>query len=245
MTGSITSYTPAIPIFTTMYRTALLLLLYTTALHAQPNIKVTRTDSRFNAALGKRAQEKYYKDKTLLYSIGYTSNSWQITDSVVYDMDGCYKLYVPDYYFGTRHIMSYKLRKTGCDITLTMSRVTTVPDMYQNTDEYASLISFLVAYAPGRWIDTGTYKYNQSAVPSILTQYGIPFNAKLYSFSCRLDVNRRLATHNLRYERYNVSRSFTYSGDTLKHVTTEVKGEDNDHTVVEEFIIEPLQQAKK
>ena len=169
--------------------------------------------------------------QTLDDKINYSSNGWQIIDSVAYQNDRgkhCAKSFQPVYDVGNRIVKSYELLNVECDQVNVL--LNEIKDKYGLSREYLANLNFLLSKNPEK-TEKG-YQFKDGISPSLFSQYGIPYDKILKTFSFNIEDNM-IKADSFMYHSLTLSRKYEYESGQLKEVKIFIK--DRDGNILSQF----------
>lgn len=161
-------------------------------------------------------QKLSFVDQSLVYKINYSYNGWQIIDSIAYQNDGekhCVKSFQPVYDVENRIVKSYELLNVDCDQANVIFNE--IKDKFGLSREYLADLEFLLSKNPEK--NEKGYKFKSGIIPSLFTQYGIPYDGLLKAFSFNIDDNM-IKADSIVYSNFALSRNYEYESGRLKEV---------------------------
>ena len=170
-------------------------------------------------------QKLILKGQSIIYKLNYSSNGWQIIDSVVCQKKGgkyCEKFYQPIYDVENRFIKNYELLNVDC-IQIKKSSyddLLRIKDEYNLSKEYIDNIEFLLSKHPMKSIKE--YSFKNEIIPSLFTQYGIPYDELLSVFTYKLE-SRLLKDDSFIFKNFVLTRNYVYNNGLLKEVRIEIR----------------------
>lgn len=183
-----------------------------------------------------RSQKLYYVQEDLVSEVSYSYNGWQVNDSIVYSSklgELCIENFTPVYDIDNKSLKHYTSEGIICDsnISIENSIVTRVEDSYLLSMRYIDHIDLLMSFYPV--LIDNNYRFEECVIPSIFTEYGIPFDACLNYFSFHIDQNNLIMKDSYHFDNYTVLRLYTYVDSTLQKVN--IKVSNNSNTVLNIF----------
>lgn len=166
-------------------------------------------------------QKLSFEGHNLIYKINYSSNGWQIIDSIAYLNEGekyCIKSFQPIYDVENRIVKSYELLNVDCNQT--NESFNNINDEFDLSREYLESIQFLLSKNPEK--NNDVYNFKNGIIPSLFTQYGIPYNETLSAFTFMIKDNV-LQEDSFVYESFVLVRNYEYENGLLKKVRIKVK----------------------
>jgi hypothetical protein len=183
-------------------------------------------------------QKLSFEGENLVYKINYSYNGWQIIDSIAYLNEGgkdCIKSFQPIYDVENRTIKSYELLNVDCN-QKNVSLIN-INDKYGLSKEYLKSLLFLLSRHPEK--NNDEYSFRDGIIPSLFTEYGIPFNEILSVFSFKKEGDV-LQYDSFVYESFVLTRNYVYEHGFLKQVGIVVKNRNEKilHQFIETFELE-------
>lgn len=171
-----------------------------------------------------KCQELCFEDSSLIWELNYSYNGWQIIDSIYYyfkDSVNYSEVYfatyeedsdstsAPHYEFRYFEKNQNKYRKS--------TFFSKIADGYYLSRYYLKDLKMLLDLNPIN--DGGIFFLKKPITPSILTQYGIPYNEQLSSFSFELnDTDKFILRDLFTFDNYIVRRNYSYKNNVLEKV---------------------------
>lgn len=177
-------------------------------------------------------QKLFFEDENLIYKLNYSSNGWQIIDSIAYlneRGEDSIKSFQPIYDVENRTIKSYEL--LNVDLSQKNVLFNNIGDKYGLSKEYLESIQFLLSKYPEK--NNDTYKFKDTIIPSLFTQYGIPYSESLSTFTFKIQDDM-LQNDLFVYDSFVLTRNYEYENRLLKQVKIVVK--DRSEKVISQFI---------
>lgn len=201
---------------------------------SQENMKITKVRSSEKRTY--KCQELFFKDTTLIYELNFSYNGWQVTDSIHYNNEGsvhCAKVYFASYDEDSDSTSTpyYEYRYLDCNQNdyLKTKSFSRIDDTYSLSKYYLRDLNLLLELNPINVNDE--FRFKKPIISSILTQYGIPYNEQLSSFSFKLnDSNKLILKDIFTFENYVVSRNYSYQMNILEQVSIIVTNRGNGQT---------------
>lgn len=183
-----------------------------------------------------KKQVVFIRDTLKKYEINYANNGWQVLDSNSYEYlnDSSYYLYTyhPQYDIDTRVLKKYALHDK---IKYQKNSRIHFGDEYNLSDNYSRDLDFLFKTKLNPNHDNKLI-FHEKIVPSLLIEYGIPYNEILDSCKYKVTKNGLLSSDDFYFANYSVTRKYNYVNSTLKKVIISVK--DKLHNEVNEYVEE-------
>lgn len=174
-------------------------------------------------------EELFYQNELLLSEVNYTYNGWQVIDSVAYEYIGdsvCRSIY--DAQIKDRKVHSYNYLDKDCSVKNAYS---VLNDQFDLSYYYFDDIVFLLELSPSKQKEV--YIFKKGVIPSIFTNYGVPFNEVLNSFSYVISEGL-LREDQFIFDRFTFSRKYTY--EDFRLVKVEIRKIRNSTQKESEFI---------
>ena len=165
-------------------------------------------------------EKLFFNGQKLSYKINYSSNGWQIVDSVSYQIEGsklCAKSYQPLYDIENRRVTDYQLNSVDCNPNEVLSndRLSQINDKFYLSREYLAALNFLLSKDP-KQTDNG-FLFDGGIIPSLFTQYGIPYDEPLSTFDFTIE-DGVIKSDSFVYENYVLKREYEYKSRMLEEV---------------------------
>jgi hypothetical protein len=176
-------------------------------------------------------QKLSFEGENLVYKINYSYNGWQIIDSIAYLNEGgkdCIKSFQPIYDVENRTVKSYELLNVDCNQKIVSFN--NINDKYGLSKEYLGSIQSLLSKHPEK--NNDEYKFKEGIIPSLFTQYGIPYNEPLSAFTFKIEGDV-LQDDSFVYESFILTRNYEYENELLKQVKIVVK--DRSERIISQF----------
>lgn len=167
-----------------------------------------------------KMQKMYYVDNLLLYKINYAFNGWQKLDSIVFNYDSIGYLCIYDYqakYNNDMTLIGYDLNYKDCT---EINHSTKLNDKLNLAFDYYNDILYCFGFKNKTLVNKGNdhlVKFQRGYAPSIMTDYGVPYNEILLSIKYRIN-NNILLRDECDFKNYNVKREFIYENNYLSEV---------------------------
>ncbi|HBX21778.1 MAG TPA: hypothetical protein DEF88_15175 [Porphyromonadaceae bacterium] len=189
-----------------------------------------------------KTQELFFKKDKLLWAKNYSYNGWQIIDSLSYEYSDSiiYRhIFYPIYDETKRSFIKYKFMRTQAELRHAFSNniLSSINDNYHFSKCYLKDIDLLLNSEP--IYENGVYKFPDGMIPSILLNYGIPYNENLYSFSFKIKENL-IIEDSFDFLHYFIRRKYNYDNNILQKVIIEVHNKKSKDNFIynEEFILQ-------
>jgi len=186
----------------------------------------------------KKIKEIYIKGNNRIWEKNYASNGWQVYDSIVFNNDKS-TIYKAEYNEGTRDVFKYY---DSVEVDLTPSRhkqklYKLLIDKYSLSHKYIDDIAFILETMKTEESEIKTKdNIKTNYIPSILVNYGIPYNETLDSCSYNIESGL-LKSDTFFFENHKINRQFTYNEQVLSKVITErIKLKNNERVIIQEKI---------
>ncbi len=181
-------------------------------------------------------QKLFYEEQKLIWKVNYSYNEWQIYDSIYYeykDSNYCVKTFQPTYKEGNKVVAGYQLSNVDCDQgkTFPSGYFSQINDQYLLSRPYLRDLNFLLQLSP--IISDNEFKFKNGISPSLFSQYGIPYNELLDSFSFVVNQDDLIESDNFYFINYTLKRKYRYENSRLQDVIIIV--ENKRTNVVSEF----------
>jgi len=183
------------------------------------------------------SSKMYYKGAKMLSKIDYSFNGWQVYDSITYKYIGHNSIemsYRPIYDIKNKAIKRYKLESND---TLPQKPLygilSEINDQYYLSKPYLSDLSFLFKQKPLK--ENDTFKFNDGIIPTLFSEYGIPYNEQINSFTYAINQEGQIINDAFFFENYTVKRQYIYTKskrlkevyviieDSLNHTNSEYR----------------------
>ena len=218
--------------------------------YSQENIKVVKMCSLFGdksfTNKNFKSQDIFFKGDVLIGQINYSYNGWQIYDSIAYETKGlnlCLKTFAAIYDVNEKLFKKYKYIGVNCDeqVVFSNKHLNKVNDKYLLSRPYLKILDLLLTLNPNKV--NNHYFFNKGIIPTIFTEYGIPSNEVLNSFSFNIiHDNNLISNDEFYFLDYIVKRKYRYLNSVLQSVTIIVESTKNliIREYEEKYIITPL-----
>ena len=176
-------------------------------------------------------QKLFFVNQALTYKLNYSFNGWQIIDSIAYQNDSgkhCVKFFQPVYDVENRIVKSYELLNVDCNQTNVLFNE--IKDKYGLSREYLANLEFLLSKNPEK--NEKKYLFKGGIIPSLFSQYGIPYDELLRAFSFNIKDNM-IKADSFVYDSLTLSRNYEYESGLLKEVKILVK--DREGNILSQF----------
>jgi len=178
-----------------------------------------------------KSKDLYFENDILIGEVNYAYNNWQVYDSVYYYEKNnllCKNIYVPRY--KGRIIIGYELKDTDCgnnnNINLTNNKLTRISDDFRLSKYYLKDLELLLNSKPLK-VNENKYEFEKGLIPSIFSDYGIPFDENLFLFTFSIDSDNLIKSDFFEYDNYNVERLYSYRNSFLNEVNIIVTNKKN------------------
>lgn len=180
-------------------------------------------------------QKLIFKEQNLICKINYSSNGWQIIDSVSYQNEGgkyCVKSYQPLYDVENKSVKNYELLNINCNQVKESSydNLLQIKDKYDLSSVYIDNIEFLLSKNPEKSVKGFIFK--NGIIPSLFVQYGIPYDELLNALTFNIK-NKLLKDDSFVYKNFVLTRNYEYDNGLLKEVRIEVR--DRKERIISQF----------
>lgn len=178
-----------------------------------------------------KSKDMYFENDILISEVNYAYNNWQIYDSIYYYKKNnllCNNTYVPQY--NDRIIIDYKLKDIDCkniNGNLINVKLNKISDDFKLSKYYLMDLELLLSNNPLK-VNENKYVFKQGLIPSILSDYGIPFDENLFQFTFNIDKDNLIKSDFFEYDNYNVERYYSYHNNFLNEVNIIVTNKKND-----------------
>lgn len=153
----------------------------------------------------------YFEYDTLKAKVNYSRNGWQVIDSIFIKNENgnyCELYFIPNYNGGYRKLSGYSFDKRECmETSKNLNLINSLDDKYRLSNEYIQNLNFLLTLNPEK--EKELFRFNESVIPSIFLNYGIPVNEALQYFSYNINSNK-IVDDMFCFDRYIVKRSYYY-----------------------------------
>jgi len=190
--------------------------------HKNENIRIIKECS--SEGKTHKCQELCFKDSSLIWELNYSYTGWQIIDSIYYNLED--SVNYAEVYFATYEedsdstsVPHYEFRyfNKNQNNYLKSKPFSKIADAYFLTRSYLKDLKMLLELKPIK--DSAGFLFEKPVIPSILTQYGIPYNEQLSSFSFELnDSGSLILKDSFTFDNYIVKRNYSYQNDVLEKV---------------------------
>lgn len=192
-------------------------ILFSCSSNVQKGIMVTKFRTYNNS--DKKNQEILFERDKKVWEKNYSSNGWQVLDSIVYNE---YETITYEPQYGdAREIVKYSKRESTNQLTSKTNETFQYPlkDKYELGNLYLNDIKLILELMDKKTFEIkskNTLKTN--FIPSILTRYGIPYNELLDSCKYSITKDGLLQNDNFYFENFTVNRDYEYDDLVLKTV---------------------------
>lgn len=164
-------------------------------------------------------QRIYIEGGVPVSKVEYAENGWQVIDSLVFERtekEICCISYNPQYSLKTRKIEKYERVGRNCKEEGGLIKpLKDIEDEYGLTREYVKDLQFLLNQDPTQ--SNSVFQFEEGITPSLLAQYGIPFDELLYSFSFMINDNL-IKKDAFYFKNYILTREYKYDKKRLLEV---------------------------
>ncbi len=206
------------------------------------NVLVSRLRTYDNLEV--KIQEFHLRGEEKIWEKNYSYNGWQILDSIVYG-EAKTIVYIPDY-GDTRKIKNYNKEEKPIDQNLNPVKPFSklLKDKYQLSTIYIKAFETVYDLTDMSIMEESLSKtLKTNFIPSILTNYGIPYNELLDSCSYSISQKGLLHNDNFYFENFHIQREYFYDGLKLTTVKiSRVNKNDNQRIeIIEKFKINNIE----
>jgi hypothetical protein len=166
-------------------------------------------------------QKLFYSDQNLVWEINYSYNGWQVYDSIYYEIKDskyCISTFQPVYDEGSKTVSNYSVGNIDCEQEKDFSNkdLALISDQYFLSKPYLSDLNFLLQRNP---INQGNvFKFKTAISPSLFSQYGIPYNELLSSFSFIVSIDNQIESDEFYFSNFTLKREYHYQESRLEEV---------------------------
>jgi len=201
------------------------LLILTTSACSQEVVKIEKVCSSSGnenfISKNYRCKDLFFKDKDLISEVNYAYNGWQVYDSIYYEKTEkkiCTKIFSPKY--NEKKILeSYILENIECneiEFVISDDNIRRVKDDYYLSASYLKDLELLLESTPLK-DNNNVFHFREGIKPSLFSEYGIPYNENLYSFTFTIN-NNLIENDYFLFENYEVKRNYKYNKRQLEFV---------------------------
>jgi hypothetical protein len=166
-------------------------------------------------------QKLFYSDQNLVWEVNYSYNGWQVYDSIYYEIKGlkyCISTFQPVYDESSRTVSNYSIGNVDCkqEKGFSNKNLALINDQYSLSKPYLNDLNFLLQRNPIN--QRNVFNFKSAISPSLFSQYGIPYNELLSSFSFIVNRDNQIESDEFSFSNFMLKREYHYQDSRLQEV---------------------------